>query len=171
MLSKEMQKALNEQLNFELFSSYLYVSMSAYMQASGLPGAALWMKYQALEELLHVDQFFSYINERQGRVLLSAIEGPQTEWDSALQTFEQALDHERIVTRRINALVAQAHAEQDFATHHFLQWFVNEQVEEEATLDDIIIKLRMVGKEGYGVFMIDRELAARPMPSPAPQAK
>ncbi len=167
MISKQMQDALNDQLNFELFSSYLYMSMSAYMQDQNLPGAANWMKSQALEELLHVDQIFSHINERQGRVLLGAIDAPQTHWDSPLRAFEDSYAHEQKVTARINRLVALAQEENDYASHNFLQWFVSEQVEEEATVDDIVKKLRMVGGEGYGMFMIDRELAARPMPTPA----
>lgn len=166
MISQEMQDAMNEQLNFELFSSYLYMSMSAYMQNQNLPGAANWMKSQALEELIHVDQIFSHINERQGRVLLTAIEGPKTDWDSPLAAFEQSYAHEQLVTSRINKLVALAQKENDYASHNFLQWFVSEQVEEESTVDDIVNKMRMVGDQGYGLFMIDRELAARPLPTP-----
>lgn len=166
MISKEMQDAMNEQLNFELFSSYLYMSMSAYMQSKNLPGAANWMKSQALEELIHVDQIFAHINERQGRVMLSTIEGPKTEWDSPLQAFEESYAHEQLVTGRINKLVTLAHNENDYASHNFLQWFVSEQVEEEATVDEIVNKMRMVGDQGYGLFMIDRELAARPAPTP-----
>ncbi len=161
MLSEKMQKALNDQVNAELFSFYLYLSMAAYFEAENLPGFATWMRMQADEEMIHAMKFFDYINERNGRVNLGAIEAPKTEWDSALAAFEEALEHEKYISGRINDLVALAIAENDHATNSFLQWFVDEQVEEEASVDAVVQDLRRVADFPPGIFMMDRELGTR----------
>jgi ferritin len=170
MIDEKMQRALNEQLNYELFSSYLYLSMSSYFDSKNLLGFANWMRVQAQEELAHVMKFFDYVKNRGGRVLLSGVDGPQTEWDSPLAIFEQALEHEVSVSSRINKLVDLSLELSDHATNAFLQWFVSEQVEEEASVDEVVQKLKMVGGEGYALFMIDRELATRTFVSPPADA-
>jgi ferritin len=161
MLTEKMQKALNEQLNWELYSSYLYLSMSAHFHSVVLMGFANWMRVQALEELIHAGKFFDFINNRGGTVSLQTIQGPETSWPSPLAAFEAALGHERKVTMRINDLVDLALQEKDHATHIFLQWFVTEQVEEESSVGDVINKLKLTAEQAGGLFMVDQELAAR----------
>jgi len=167
MLSKTMQDAMNDQLNFELYSSYIYLSMSAYFNDQNLTGFANWMKIQAQEELVHSMLFFKHINERGGRVLLEPVEGPATTWATPLKAFEVALEHEHLVTSRIHKLVDLALKESDHATHNFLQWFVSEQVEEEAAADAIAKQLRLSEGQAQALFMIDRELGARVFTMPA----
>jgi ferritin len=167
MLSEKMNDALNEQINAELFSAYLYLSMEAYFETIDLPGFANWMRVQAQEEMFHASKFYDFINERDGRVLLKAIEGPQTEWDSSLAEFEAAYEHETKVTARIHKLVDIAMEDHDHATHTFLQWFVNEQVEEEASTKGVVQRLKLAGETGGGLFMVDQELAARVFTPPA----
>jgi ferritin len=161
MMSEKMQAALNDQLNFELYSAYLYYSMTAYYYALNLPGFANWMTIQAQEEMVHVTKFFTYLNGRGGRVLLQPLAGPETEWPSPMAPFEDALGHERKVTARINDLANLAMDERDHATLAFLQWFVTEQVEEEANADGIVRQLQLIGDDRSGLFMLDRELATR----------
>jgi len=161
MLKGAIEKAINEQIQAELYSAYLYYSMSAYFESVGLPGCASWMRIQALEEMTHAHKFFDFVNERGGRVSLLAIEAPPTEWESPLAAFEAAYKHETVVTGRINALVDLARAEKDHATDNFLQWYVAEQVEEEASADAIVSKLRLVEESRGGLFMVDKELKAR----------
>ena len=167
MLSEKLQDALNGQLNAELYSSYLYLSMSAHFQSINLGGFANWMRVQAQEELVHVMKFYDYVNERGGRVTLGPVEGPPTEWKSPLAAFEHAYEHERKVTGLINDLVDMAAEERDHATGGFLQWFVTEQVEEEATADAVVQKLKLVGDAGSGLFMLDQELGLRVFIPPA----
>jgi ferritin len=167
MLSKTMQDALNAQINRELFSSYLYLSMAGWCEAQDLPGFANWMFVQAKEELLHVEKFYRYLIERDGTVELRPIEGPQTSWDSTVDVFAQTLDHERFVTKNIHDLVDLATSERDHATLNFLQWFVAEQVEEEASAKAVLQKVKMIGSAPGGLFMLDRELAARVFTPPA----
>lgn len=161
MLKDKMQDALCNQINAELYSSYLYLSMAAYFESIALKGAASWMRVQAQEELVHVGKFFDYIHERGGRATLGAIEAPPKAWDSALAAFEEAYKHETKVTKRVNKLVDLSRELSDHATYNFLQWFVAEQVEEEASVDDVVQKLKLVGGEGHGLFMVDQELATR----------
>ena len=161
MLKEKIEKSFNEQITEELFSSYLYLSMSAYFQSVNLPGFANWMRVQAQEELMHAMKFYDYINERRGRVLLKEIKTPQHEWKSPLEIFEDALKHEEYITEKINNLVDLSIKEKDHASNIFLQWFVNEQVEEEASADDIINRLKLVGDSKGGLFMLDRELGTR----------
>ncbi len=166
MINSKVETALNEQVNAEIYSSYLYLSMSSYFSSINLSGFAQWMKSQALEEMVHAMKIYDYINERGGRVLLTAIDAPPTSWDNPVVVFTETLAHEQKVTGLINNLVDIAIAEKDHATNIFLQWFVSEQVEEEASVDEVLQKLKMVGDQGHGLFMMDRELGAR-TPAPA----
>jgi len=167
MIKEKMQDALNEQLNRELFSAYLYMSMSAHFQSINLKGFANWMSVQTKEELTHVMKFYDFINERSGRVILTAVEGPATEWDSPLAAFEAAYGHEQKITGHINDLVDLAVAESDHATNIFLQWFVTEQVEEESSVDEVVQKLKLAGDAPGALFLIDQELAQRIFVPPA----
>jgi ferritin len=166
VISDKMQKALNEQINAELHSAYLYLSMAAYFKSLNLDGAEHWMRLQVQEELAHAGRFYDYVNLTGGRVLLSAIPAVATEWNSPLAAFEAALGHERGITERIANLVSLAAGEKDHGTGIMLQWFVSEQVEEEANADGIVRKLKLVGQEGPGLFMLDRQLMTRTL-SPA----
>jgi ferritin len=170
LLSKEMQDALNKQLNFELYSAYIYYSMAAYLESEDVPGFASWMQIQVQEELTHVDKFFHFINERDGRVILTAIDEPAKEWGSPLEAFEDAYKHEQIVSGRINKLVDLSLKESDHATNSFLQWFVTEQVEEEATVKTIIQQMKLAGKDGHGLLMLDRELGSRVFTMPVAES-
>ena len=161
MLSDKMQEALNGQLNAELYSSYLYLSMHAYFKRINLDGFANWMYFQAQEELTHAMKFYDFINQRSGKVRLQQVEAPPWEWDSPLAVFEATLEHEKKVTGRINALVDLALSEHDHATNIFLQWFVSEQVEEEESVAGVLEQLKLMGDAKGGLFMIDRELAKR----------
>lgn len=161
MLSDKMAEALNRQLNAELYSAYLYLSMAAYFYDLGLNGFANWMTVQNQEETLHAMKFFNYLKDRGGRIKLTTIEQPPTEWASPLQVFEDTLKHEQKVTSLINQLVDLAQAERDHATTAFLQWFVTEQVEEEASANDIVQRLRLIGNDANALFVLDRELATR----------
>ncbi|MBW1769487.1 MAG: ferritin [Thermodesulfobacteriota bacterium] len=167
MIKKKMQEALNKQLNAEYYSSYLYLSMAAYFESMNLKGFANWMRIQTQEEMVHVMKFYDYLIERGGKVTLSSIEGPPIKWSSPLAAFENAYQHEQKVTGLINGLVNLAIAEQDHATNNFLQWFVSEQVEEEASADEVVQKLKLIGKDSGGLFMLDRELAQRVFTPPA----
>ncbi|KPK47431.1 MAG: ferritin [Dehalococcoidia bacterium SM23_28_2] len=161
MIDQRMEKALNRQLNAELYSAYLYLSMAAHFQSVNLAGFANWMRVQAKEELMHAMKFYDYVNERGGRVTLQAVDKPPSRWDSPLAVFENVYQHEQKVTSLINELVDLAVEAKDHATNNFLQWFVSEQVEEEASADEVVQKLKLVGDDPSGLFMIDRELAQR----------
>lgn len=161
MISKKMEKSLNEQINKELFSAYYYLSMAAYLQNSNLEGMAHFMKHQAEEETGHAMKIYSYVNEQGGRVVLDAIEKPRVDFDSPQQIFELGLAHEKLVTASIYALVTLAIEEKDYATKTFLNWFVSEQVEEEATMDSIVSKFKFIGNAGQGMLMLDAQLAQR----------
>jgi len=167
MLSDKMNLALNEQIKWELYSSYLYLSMSAYFANLGLPGAANWMRVQAQEELVHSMKFYDFILERGGSVALKAIDAPPVKWSSTIEVFEESLKHERLVTARINNLVDLAIVEKDHATNTFLHWFVTEQVEEEASVGGVLNQLKLVGKAGEGMLLIDKELGVRTFVPPA----
>jgi ferritin len=161
MLTEKMQTALNSQLNAELFSAYLYLSMNAYFKSVNLDGFANWMYYQAQEELEHSLKFYDFVIQRGGKVQLTQIAAPPTEWDSPMAVFEATLAHEQKVTGLINDLVEIAHEERDHATNIFLQWFVSEQVEEEESVGGVLEQLKLMGDAKGGLFMIDRELAKR----------
>ena len=161
MLSKKMEKALNEQINAELYSAYLYLAMSAWFESQNLPGFAGWMRIQHREETAHAMKFFKFVAERRGRIVLKAIEEPAKEWKSPLAAFEAAFEHEQYITGRIGDLVNLANEERDHAAHAFLQWFVNEQVEEEASVDAIVQKLKMAEKAPGAMLMLDQALGQR----------
>ena len=161
MLKEKIQAACNKQLNAETFSAYLYWSMSAYFESINLKGFATWMRVQALEEMTHAEKFFNFVNERGGRVLMAAIDEPATQWETPLAAFEAAYKHEVMVTGLINSLMDLAVAESDHAAAIFLQWFVSEQVEEEASADEVIQKLKLIGKDSASLFMLDQELGQR----------
>ena len=171
MISKKMQKALNGQLNAELYSAYLYLSMAAYFETADLAGFANWMRVQDSEERLHAMKFYDYILERGGKVTLGSIEAPPSDWNSPLAVFEATLTHEQKVTGLINDLVNLAVAERDHATEIFLQWFVTEQVEEEASADQVVQKLKLMGDASGGLFMLDREMAQRVFTPPTASAE
>ena len=160
MIDDRMADAISKQINAELYSAYIYYSMSAWLDDQGLGGMAAWMKAQTQEEIFHADKFFNYLCERGGRVKLEAIEAPQAEWESATAVFEHAYEHEQLVTRLINDLMDLAIELKDHASAQFLQWYVEEQVEEEANSSTIAEQVAMV--EGTGqMLMLDRELGTR----------
>ena len=161
MISKKMESAINNQINAEFYSSYLYLSMSSYLQSINLKGFANWMRIQAQEELYHAMKFYDYVNERGGKVLVKQIEKPPTEWDSPLAVFEYTYKHEQKVTSLINNLVDLAISEKDHASNSFLQWYINEQVEEESNADELVRKLKMMADTVNGLFIIDQELTKR----------
>jgi len=161
MIGDKMVEAINKQLNAELYSGYLYVSMSAYFESLDLPGFAHWMRAQAQEELLHAMNFYHYLVDKDARVAVLPIEQPPTEWDSPLAVFQHAYEHEQKISGLINALVERAMSERDFATNVVLQWFVNEQIEEEASAKAVVQQLKRAGASNEALMLLDRELAAR----------
>jgi ferritin len=171
MIGKKMEKALNEQVNAETYSAYLYLSMESWFKSQNLNGFANWMRVQTQEEMVHALKIYRFIIERGGRVLLKAIQGPPTEWDSPLAAFEAVREHEQKVTGLINKLVDLAISEKDHATNNFLQWFVSEQVEEEASADELVRQLKLMENAPGGMFMLDRELGKRVFTPPASQGE
>jgi ferritin len=161
MMNPRVEKAFNEQINAELYSSYLYLAMAGYFESINLQGFANWMRCQAQEEVVHAMKFFTFIADRGGRVHLDAIGGPANEWESPLAAFQDAYNHEIKVTNLINNLVDIAFEVKDHSAGQFLQWFVKEQVEEEASADAVVQQLKLTGGQGSGLFMINRELATR----------
>jgi len=161
MISRKMQDALNDQVTAEFYSAYLYLSMSTYLESVDLPGYANWMRIQYQEEKSHAEKILDYVMERDGRAVLNSFDAPPTDWKSALHVFEAAYEHEQKVTSLINALVDTALSERDHASQFFLQWFVNEQVEEEATVKTIVQQLKLLGDSKSGLFQMDRELGSR----------
>jgi ferritin len=161
MLSKKIENAINKQINAELWSAYLYLSMSAYFETTNLGGFANWMRVQAQEEVAHAMKFYNYVIERRGRVTVAAIAAPQVNWKSPLNAFEDAFKHEQKVTGMINDIATMAATEKDYATANRLQWFIDEQVEEELSTDTIVQKLKMIGNNTGGLYMLDRELSQR----------
>ncbi len=171
MIGKKMEKALNEQINAEYYSAYLYLSMVAYFEDKNLPGFSHWMKNQVQEETMHAMKIFDFVCERGGRVTLKEIEQPPKSWKSPLDAFEAAYKHEQLVTSLINKLVDLAITEKDHATNSFLQWFVNEQVEEETSVDTIVQNLKMAENAPGALFMIDRELGRRTFTPPTQEGE
>ena len=161
MLSKKLLKEINEQINKELYSAYLYLAMAAHFENASLPGFAHWMRKQAEEETEHAMKFFDYVVDRGGKVQLEAIEKPPTEFENPTAVAEQVLEHERFVTSRINLLYSIAVEDKDFASQSFLNWFVDEQVEEEKNVSAIVDSLKMTGEKGNSLFMLDQHLAKR----------
>jgi ferritin len=166
MISDDMQRALQQQLNYEFSSAYLYLAMSAYCAHIGFNGAASWLKQQYEEEQMHATRIYNYLVDQGAHVVLQEIPQPPSEFGTILDVFKSSLKHEQNMTEKLNNLSDQALKEKDHATYNLLQWFVNEQVEEEATVGEIISKLKLVKDDGYGLLMIDNELGARPAPKP-----
>jgi len=167
MISKKMVQGLNKQLNNELYSAYLYLSMSSYANFIGLKGAANWFMVQYQEEMFHFMKFYNYMNSQGEHVELAALAAPPCEFGSVLAMYEQTLKHEQFITSSINELMELAVKEKDHATQIFLQWFVTEQIEEESNDYDIIAKLKLAGDTGPGLLMVDNELATRVFTPPA----
>ena len=160
-MDEKMVKAINDQMNAELYSSYLYFSMAAYFDSIGLKGSSSWMRVQAMEEQAHTKKFYDFLTARGGRVLLSEIKAPPSEWETPLAVFEHVLEHEQMVTGLINGLMDLSIELKDHATSSFLQWYVDEQVEEEESAEEVLQNLKLNADNPGGLFMIDKELAAR----------
>ncbi|MDC7235560.1 MAG: ferritin [Spirochaetales bacterium] len=160
-INKKIEEALNEQINAEMYSAYLYLSMGSWFEEKSLTGFAHWFRCQYLEENMHAMKMYNYVNERGGRVVLKPIEGPETEWKTYLDVFQQVAEHEAHVTSLINNLVALSREANDFASESFLMWYVDEQVEEEATADELVSKLKLIGDNPNALLMMDTELGAR----------
>ncbi len=171
MLSKKIEEALNAQINAEMWSAYLYLSMAAYCHAEGKSGMGNWFEVQFQEEQDHAKILFNYVIQRNGKVTLAPIDAVPTEWKSLIDVFESTLAHEQKVTSLINNLVALTNEENDYATQSMLKWFIDEQVEEEESAQTIIDNLRMIQDNGYGLYMLDKELGARTYTQAAPLAQ
>ncbi len=167
MISKKLQDAINYQINRELFSEYYYLSMASYFNSVGLSGFENFFLVQVEEERFHAMKMYRFLNEKGGRVILNDIEAPKTEFNSAMEVFQLAYDHEKLVTKLINTLMDLAIKENDHATQIHLSWFVEEQVEEEASMETTLNKLKLIGGEGHGLLMLDNELATRVFTPPA----
>ena len=167
MISKKMEDALNEQVAAELFSAHLYLAMSSYLDSIDLQGFAHWMRIQYQEEVSHALKIFDYVAERDGRAVIKQIDEPQKDWASALETLEATYGHEQLVTGMINKLMETASSEKDHATQMFLQWFITEQVEEEATARGLLQQLKLAGNSKGALFHIDRELGQRVFTPPS----
>ena len=161
MIKKEVLDAINDQVNAESYSAYMYLSMAAYFEEMGLSGFANWMKVQYQEESAHALKFFNYLTERNGKVVLKAIEQVPVDFNGIVDVFEKTLTHETKVTAMINNLMNVAVSANDHATQSFLKWFVDEQVEEEANVEKILATLKLINGEGNGIFMMDREMSQR----------
>lgn len=166
MFSEKLLDAMNEQMKNEFLSGYLYFAMAGYFESEDLPGIASWMRVQALEELTHGEKFFNFICEAGGRTELRGIDAPKNDYQSPLACFKYSLEHEKFVTSRINQLMDLAKEESNHAAQIFLQWFVTEQVEEEASFSLIVKKLERIADDGRGMLMLDNELAARVFVAP-----
>ena len=160
-MKKKMEKAFNKQVNAELYSSYLYLSMESYFQSISLAGFAKWMRGQVQEEMFHGIKIYDYIHERGGKAQFEAIDKPESNWESPLVAFEHILAHEKKVTQLINDLIDTSLEVRDHAAKAFLDWFIIEQVEEEATVGEIVDRLRLIGDDKSGLFMLDSELSKR----------
>ncbi len=165
MFTERLQQAINDQINAEFYSAYLYLAMSAYLEDKDLPGMAHWMRMQYEEEIIHAMKFFDFMHDRQARVILKAIDAPPADFGTVEQVFEEVLAHEQKVTAMIHNLYALAVDEGDYPTQSLLQWFIDEQVEEEKSASDVLARVRMVKDYPPGILMLDQELGARPAPS------
>jgi ferritin len=161
MISEKMAKALNEQLNFEIYSSYVYVAMSSWLKSKNLNGFAHWMEVQVKEELDHTMRFYTFLHDSGADVEFEEVPKPKKEWQDMIEVFEDTLAHEGMVTQKINDLIDLALAERDHATNARLQWFITEQVEEEANVLSILQQVRLIGDSPNALLMLDRELAQR----------
>ncbi len=167
MLSEKLLQELNKQVKYELFSANYYLAMAAYCATENFNGFANFFIVQAEEERFHAMKFFHFINEKGGRAVIGAMEEPRNEYDSLEQVFTLALEHEQFVTKRIYQLMELANAEKEYATVSFLNWFVDEQVEEEASMGDLLGKVKRLGEAGEGIYLLDKELAQRTFTPPA----
>ncbi len=167
MISKKLEDAINYQINRELFSEYYYLSMASYFSSVGLSGFENFFLVQVEEERFHAMKMYKFLNEKGGKVTLQAIEEPKTEFKSPLEVFELAYTHEKLVSKLINELMDLAIQENDHAAKNHLNWFVDEQVEEEDSMDTIVNKLKLIDGEGYGLLMLDKELGERTFTPPA----
>ncbi len=167
MIDDRMCEAINNQINAELLSAYIYYSMAQWFESQDLPGMAQWMYAQTQEEMFHADRFARYVNGRGGRVLLQAIDAPPTDWDSPQAVFQHALEHEQWVTGNINNLMDLAIEINDHASKNFLMWYVNEQVEEEDNVGSVLAQLKRIGDSSNALYMLDKELGARSFSPPA----
>lgn len=163
-MKKELVDIMNKQINAEFYSAYMYLSMAAYFEDLNMPGFAHWMRVQFQEEQIHAMKLFDHLVERGERVLLAPIEGPDTEWNSAEEIFEKALAHEKLVTEMINQVADVADDVKDRPVQNLMKWFIDEQVEEEDSTETILRDIQRIGGQGYGLLMLDRELAARVLP-------
>jgi len=161
MISKKLQNAINVQINKELYSEYLYISMQAWFANQNLDGFAKWMDAQGKEERFHAMKFYNYLIGRGGKVELKAIEQPTIDFGTPLKAFTAAFKHEQVISKSINELMDIAIKENDHACKSFLQWYVDEQVEEEANAEKVLNKLKMIGDNSYGILMLDTELGTR----------
>jgi ferritin len=166
MIHDKIQTEFNNQIKFEAESAYLYLAMSAWFQSQSLDGMAQWMRSQAVEEIGHAHRFQNHLLDRDGKVTFQPLGIKKTEWKTALDAFQDALEHEKFITGRINGLVELSYELKDRAARSFLEWFVNEQVEEEATASKIVTDLQRIGDSGYGLVMLDRELGQRQVTLP-----
>lgn len=171
MIKDKMRDALNQQIKEELESAYIYMSMAAWFHSQGLDGMAQWMKAQTVEEVVHAMKFFDHLAERDGRVEMLPLGIKKTEWSSPLEAFQDAYKHEQHITGKINELMGLANQENDYAANAMLQWFVTEQVEEEATASKVVHDLEMIGGKSQGLLMLDREMGARMIKIPPPKAE
>lgn len=170
MINEKMQNALNEQIKFEMVSANIYLAMSAYIENKGLKGMAHWLRVQYEEETFHALKLYDYLKNRGGRIALKSIDAPPSDFGSPLDTFQKVLEHEQHVTAGINKLYEAALAENDFAAQIFLQWFVNEQVEEEANVSDVINKLVLIGDKSADLLYLDKEMGVRVFTAPTESA-
>lgn len=166
MISKKLEKAINEQINHELFSEYLYIAMQAWFAGENLDGMATWMEAQSHEERFHAMKFFRYLLDRGGQVELLALEKPPVDFKDPLNAFKEAYKHEQFITGKINELMDLACQENDHASKSFLQWYVDEQVEEEATAEGIVRQLEMINGNTAGIYMMNAELGKRSFTAP-----
>jgi ferritin len=167
MINPRIEKEFNDQIKYEIASAYLYLSMAAWFDNVGWDGMGSWMKVQAQEEMVHAMKFYDNIKDREGKVMLQALEQPQTEWASPLEAFKEAYKHEQFVTSRIQTLAKVATEENDYISRPLIDWFLNEQIEEEASTSKIAQQLERIGSSTEGLTMLDRELGARVFTPPA----
>lgn len=161
MITKKIEQLLNDQMNFEILSAYVYRAMGAYCDVRDLSGFSNWFKVQAQEEEMHSEKIYNYILDRGGEPVYKGFGDPGHNWEGLIKVFEDALAHEKIVTERFNNIMTEAVAENDHATRSFLNWFIDEQVEEEATAQSVVNQIKIVGETGPGLLMMDREMATR----------
>jgi ferritin len=168
MIGKKLNDAMNEQIKNELESYYIYLSMAAWLHSKALDGMGHWMRVQAHEEMLHAMKFFNHLIDRGGKVALKDLKQLKIQWKSALEVFQDALEHEKFISKKINELMSIARQEKEYASEPLLAWFTDEQIEEESNANKITEQLEMVGADKSGLLMLDRELAARAYPPGSP---